>query len=852
MQPAKSQLSKHMRLFSFAVLSAYFSVTAMAQDLNSSLNQAKDICAGITANNRAMAKAAGYDIDKLCRSLLAVDANKPAQETETSELVPRNTLSSLPREGVKPVKKGSDKFQSGEGATLTADALKPFGYDLFANVPESFVASPNIPVSLDYILGPGDELEILFYGKLNESFNLQINRDGVVDFPELGPLVLAGLSFGEAKEMLRLRVAAQVIGTQVSISIGTLRTMQVFVLGEAYRPGPYTVSSLATISHGLISAGGVSDIASLRNIQLKRGGETIVTLDLYQLLLFGDMSDDLRLQSGDVIFIPTLGNIVSVDGQVLRPAIYELKGDTAVKDLVKLAGGAGPRAYSQSARVERIDGDGFVRVIDLDLTNSADQQFRIVNGDHLTIDEVTDIKKDIVTLEGHVNYPGDFAWRSGMRISDIVTSVDQFPADVDLNYALVVRELAGSSDIQVLALDLKAVLEDGRGNANFNLQSRDKLLFFSAHDNQDQDQGQSRKVILAPILKKLNQQAKLGSSARLVSVNGQVRFPGQYPLVAGMSLADLIAAAGGLSEGAYRTATEVTRTDLQDAETATFRTIPVSLSAESVASFKLEPLDNILFKTTPEYRERSTIRLSGEVVFPGEYTLSRGETLSSVIERAGGFTDIAHVEAAAFTRQSLKLREQQEIERLQKLLQQQITSEGLQEANSKKGLSDQHQQLRQRVIADLDNTQAVGRLVIPLQKIISGVEQNIVLEDGDALYVPKTRQEVSVIGEVQQSTTYLHDSKLELRDYLERSGGTLESADISRIYMVKASGEVIVPHKRISAFFRKRLTIEPGDTIVVPLDTDAEKLGGMELLAEVSQVIYQLSLGAAAIRSLEQ
>jgi protein involved in polysaccharide export with SLBB domain len=240
------------------------------------------------------------------------------------------------------------------------------------------------------------------------------------------------------------------------------------------------------------------------------------------------------------------------------------------------------------------------------------------------------------------------------------------------------------------------------------------------------------------------------------------------------------------------------------------------------------------------------------VVFPGEYTFTRGETLSSVIERAGGFTEIAHVEAAAFTRQSLKLREQQEIERLQALLQQLATSEGLQEANSQEGLTPQQQQLRQQAIEDLDKTQAVGRLVIPLQQIISGREQDIVLEDGDALYVPKTRQEVTVIGEVQQPTSYFYDSRLDLQDYIDRSGGALKSADSSRVYLVKASGEVVVPQRQVSAFFRKRLVVEPGDTIVVPLDTDADKLDGIELLAEVSQVIYQLSLGAAAIKSLEQ
>ena len=845
MQPAKSPLSKHMRLFSFAVLSAYFSVTAMAQDLNSSLNEAKDICASITAGNRAAAKAAGYDVDKLCQNLGSI-GNAPVEQKAAAEVsapTPRATVSSSAQVNVKQANVVAPVAVAGTEASVRTKDLKPFGYDLFANVPSTFAASTNIPVSPDYLLGPGDELQILFYGKLNQSFSLRINRDGMVDFPELGPLVLAGLSFGEAKEMLKSRVAAQVIGTQVNISMGTLRTMQVFVLGEAYKPGAYTLSSLSTITHALMSAGGVSDIASLRNIQLKRHGKTIATLDLYDLLLNGNISDDLRLQSADVIYIPTVGNLVSIDGQVLRPAIYELKGQARVEDLIALAGGLGPKAFPQSARIERINGDGFMTVVDVDLTTKAGRQLKINVGDHLRVDAITNFSKDIVSLTGNVNHPGDFAWQSGMRVSDVITDLDQFPPDLDLDYALLVREITGGAEIEVINFDLSAVLNNPGSEVDHKLLSRDRLIIFSSH--------RPRSETLKPILEKLSRQAKLGDSAKIISVRGQVKFPGQYPLVDDMSLADLIAAAGGLSEGAYRTATEVTRTDLQDAETATFQTIPVSLSAKSAESFKLEPLDNVLFKTIPEYRERETIRLSGEVVFPGEYTFVRGETLGSVIQRAGGFTEIAHVKAAVFTRQSLKLREQQEIERLQELLQQQVSNVSLQKASSRDGLSAQQQRLSQQAIADLDNAQAVGRLVIPLQQIISGMEQDIVLESGDALYVPKTRQEVTVIGEVQQPTSYFYDSKLNIQDYIDRSGGMLENADGKRVYLVKVSGEAVMPQRRVSAFFRKRLVIEPGDTIVVPLDMD-EKLDGMELLTEVSQVIYQLSLGAAAIKSLER
>jgi protein involved in polysaccharide export with SLBB domain len=318
-----------------------------------------------------------------------------------------------------------------------------------------------------------------------------------------------------------------------------------------------------------------------------------------------------------------------------------------------------------------------------------------------------------------------------------------------------------------------------------------------------------------------------------------------------MKLADMITAAGGLTEGAFQTTTEVSRTDLSSPERATTETIAVDLSADSLASFALNALDRALFKTTPDYRDKETIVLSGEVMFPGEYPLNRGETLSSVIERAGGFTEIAHIEAAAFTRESLRSREEKELARLKELLEQQMVAEQIEDSNTEDSkVTAEQQKLREQAIDDLDSTEAVGRLVIPLLEIVSGRAEDVILENGDALHVPKYRQEVSVIGEVQQPTSYFYNKNLSLQDYIDRSGGLLQGADSDSVYLVKASGEVVVPKRKVSGFFRRRPLVEPGDTIVVPLDTDAERLKGVRLLTEVSQIIYQLSLGAAAIRSL--
>ena len=430
--------SKLPRIFVSSVwfLGTLLSFSTYTQDLG----DFKQLCDNVTMANKAIAKEAGYDLDALCTEVVLVSQEKKvvpeqpkiARQTVATETDEENIEQNIA--AVTPV------AVSGVGEMKPASDLKPFGYDLFANAPTTFAPAASIPVSGDYLLGPGDTLDILFYGKSNSSFSVEINREGFVDFPELGPVGLAGLTYSEAKEMLQGRINAQIIGTQVSISMGSLRSMQIFVLGEAYKPGAYTVSSLSTITHALVSSGGVSDIGSLRNIQLKRKGKVIAELDLYELLMKGDTRGDVRVQASDVIYIPTVGSLVSVSGQVLRPAIYELKGGERVEDLIELAGGIGEKAYAASARIERIGANGFMTALDLNLEKTSSRNALVRGGDHLTIDSIINFQKGSVNVTGHVNYPGKFAFREGMRVSSIVDSLDQFPQALDLSFGMISRE----------------------------------------------------------------------------------------------------------------------------------------------------------------------------------------------------------------------------------------------------------------------------------------------------------------------------------------------------------------------------------------------------------------------------
>ena len=816
-------------LLSIAVTASLFSGSAFSQGLG----DIKELCGDLTPANKAMAAQAGYDVDQLCSEIPTMAAAKAA--VPAAPKVARETVSSTQTlaVAVAPV------AVAGVGEAAPASSLKPFGYDLFANAPTTFAPAASIPVSSDYLLGPGDTLDILFYGKTNTAFSLEINREGFVDFPQLGPVGLAGLTYGEAKDMLQARIAAQIIGTQVSISMGSLRSMQVFVLGEAFKPGAYTVSSLSTITHALVSSGGVSDIGSLRNIQLKRQGKLVATLDLYDLLLAGDTSNDVRVQAADVIYIPTVGDLASIEGQVLRPAIYELKGTESIQDLVELAGGMGPKAFAQSARLQRINFDGFMTTLDVDLTQSEDKSASLRGGDHLTVDAITNYKKDVVSLQGAVRHEGDFAWRDGMRVSDIVATRDKLNPDADLGAVMLVREIPNSADIEMLIFSFERVLADFSSEDNQRLMSRDKIIVLSAYGD--------RATQISPYITQLKRQATLGTSAKIVASGGTVRFPGEYPLVEGMSIDDLIRLSGGLVESAYSQSAEIARIDLSNPNRAVSSIVVSSLTGSSTMA--LQPSDYVEFRTIPDFRETQTISLEGEFVFPGTYAFDKGESLSSVIQRAGGFTDEAFVDGSIFLREALKIREQQELDRLAKVLNDDLNADRLRDANSNIAVDDAQLTLQRNAIEALASAEAQGRLVIPLMKIVNFSVDDVALKTNDRLLIPKFSQEVTVIGEVQRPTSYLYDASFSQADYLMQSGGIKPSADKRGIYVVKAGGQVIMPTRGWFRFRSSQANIGPGDTIVVPLDTDDTRIRGIPLLAEVSTIIYQLALGAAAVNS---
>lgn len=725
-----------------------------------------------------------------------------------------------------------------------AAGLQPFGYDLFKDSASTFAPVTDVPVPSEYIVGPGDILNVQLFGSTNRNLKLTVGRDGRVSFPELGPINVGGRSFLSVAEDIEQRVSRQMIGVRASVSMGDTRSIRIFVVGEAARPGTYTVSGLATITSALYAAGGVKSIGSLRDVQLKRQGEVVRRLDLYDLLLRGDTRDDARLLPGDVIFIPPVRATVAVSGEVRRPAIYELRGETSVASIVELAGGLTSDADPSRAALIRVNEQRQRVVSDVKLDGAGDS-LTLRNGDSLRVLRLRPTLDEGVTVHGHVFRPGVVAWQQGLRLTDVISSIDELRPNADPNYILIRRELSPDRRITVLSADLAAALRNPQSDANVLLHARDQLFIFDSESGREQ--------ILTPLLDELRRQSRINAPSEIVRIDGRVKARGDYPLEEGMRVSDLLRAGGGLQDAAYGSRAELTRYRVTG-DVRTTQLIDIDLAAilrgDESADLQLHPFDFLNIKEVPEWSEQEQVTLLGEVRFPGRYPIQRGETLRSVLERAGGLTSLAFPAGSVFTRKELLEREQLQIDKLADRLQSDLAATALQVSASSQGNTSQALAVGQSLLNQLKQTKAVGRLVIDLASVMKGEvgsTTDVVLRDGDQLIVPKQKQEVTVIGEVQNSTSHFYRDGYTRDDYIGMSGGTTRKADRGRIYIVRADGSVVSNEN--SGWFRRsaQVAIRPGDTIVVPLDT--ERMPPLPLWQAVTQILYNLAIAAAAVQS---
>lgn len=793
------------------------------------------------------------------------------------------------------------------------DELKPFGYDLFAGQPTTFSPLAKAPVPANHLLSLGDKLLVSLYGKENQQYELDVNRQGQIVVPGLAPINVAGLSYGEAKTFIKRRIEEQNIGVTAHVGFGELGSIQVFVLGDAYMPGSYTVSSLSTITHALFASGGIKEIGSLRNIQLKRAGKLVTSLDLYDLLLKGDTKDDIILQSGDVVFIPSVGKQITVDGAVNRPAIYEVLPSELFADLLDMVGGVSNGAYLNKVSVYQFR-DGTKLIQNLNLADANIKQLSLKNVAEVKVPFAGERLQDAIQILGEVTRPGFYQWYKGITLLSLIDSEASFFTEhSDINYGLILRKLAGN----VEAIHFSPAKLFNGDSQNVELMPNDKLFVFSTSTKtkqllsfeeltgeessqdlikervekqmedqffwdlyaslQDEDEvvtlkadddkfekhlpslfelenesfselvekfkiyrwdTSSRHYLLWPAYKLVLDGNKIGNVLPFIEVSGNVRYPGTYPLSKGGTLENALDAAGGVTDLASPTikVSRETESGVQQFD----------IHIDVASDFKITGKDKISIFTKPEANDFAQVKIKGEVRFPGNYTVKRGELLSSLIKKAGGLTKYAHTAGAVFTRESLKVKEKDNLLSLAEDLRKQVAAKRL--TNNVTDTSNVNYQELQKVLRDLTNTEAVGRMVIDLPSLVEGqIDSDVELIRGDVLVIPPRSQTVSVVGEVYLPTSHRFRPELDIDDYLGSSGGVKKLGDEDNVFVIQANGSVIRPDKGFW-YASGSSALKPGDTIVVPLD--ANPIDNLTLWSSVTQILYQSGVAVAAIGSL--
>jgi polysaccharide export outer membrane protein len=513
--------------------------------------------------------------------------------------------------------------------TPTTDNLAQFGYNFFSTQVSTFAPVGNVPVGDNYVIGPGDEIDILLWGRVNTVLNPTVDREGMIQVSELGPIQVAGLTFAQAKKLIESR-AGQITGVQVDVTMGQLRTINVTVAGDVTQPGSYTISALSRVSNALVAAGGVSKVGSLRHIEVRHGNQLVDVVDLYDILLHGNNSADRRLEEGDVIFVPVIGSVVGIAGDVNRPAIYELKRDQTetLDGALKLAGGITGFGFGDRVQVERIQDHRRMVALDVSLRRLSNQNFAIRDGDVIKINPVLPGRANTVVLSGNVRRSGEFQWYKGMRVSDLVRKGEGVLPNTYFKYALIRRLSGPQKTIHFHQVDLGEALANPRmGQGDVALQPKDELDIYNLDDIRD-----------------------LPS----VAVNGEVRMPGRFVLSQDMKVSDLVYMAGGLKDDAYQDRAVLVRANVTPGGKAVRSHIDVNLRAiinENLLDIPLKANDELFVRTILDWqRPPQFVEVTGEVRQPGIYDYYTGMRVSDLVAIAGGTNDDAYLKMAELAR----------------------------------------------------------------------------------------------------------------------------------------------------------------------------------------------------------
>ena len=676
----------------------------------------------------------------------------------------RGSLHSLLAKGRMSASATGTIFAGGEG-------LKPFGMELFERAGQ--LSSPTGIASFDdYVLGPGDNILIFLWGRVEKEFNLTVDRQGSLHIPRIGEISVWGQKLSDFERALKIKLKQAYSEFDFTITLGKIRSIRVYVIGEVKKPGAYTISSLTTLFNVLYQAGGPNERGSMRSIKLLRGGQNITDIDLYDFLIKGDNSSDTRLKSGDTIFVPIVGAQISVSGEIKRPAIYELLGGETAAEVLDLAGDATAMAYLSHVTLKRTTSADEPHLLDLNLDlndseNMAD--FEILDGDKITIPSIYDVMRNFVSVSGMVKHPSRYQRSDSMRLSDLVNMAQLSPEKVYFKRANLFRTYPDNRR-EVVAIDLRELSSSAGEESDLLLMDRDSLHVYAISEVERE---------------------------KFVRIAGEVKIPGDFPLYEGITLDDLIFLAGNLKRAAYMYRAEIAHTD--SLGNVTIEHVDLTSNA-SERTFLIED-DRVYIRKIPEWNLDRKVGIDGEVLFPGEYALiQREESLYDLIVRAGGFTDVAFPRGLVLERASISGSSyKRKIDR--------VLPSTIELREDSLGNVREINQMR------IDG-QSLNRIVIDIDLILGseGKEGDIILQSGDKVFVPQTPSGISVMGAVGASGTIRYEPGERVRYYLERAGGFSKQADKGEIRLIRADGRVLSGGKAHGA------VAELGDAIIVPTE----------------------------------
>jgi len=679
-----------------------------------------------------------------------------------------------------------------------------------------------VPVNSDYVIGPGDTLLINIWGSVQESFPAAVDREGKIMLPKSGPLYVWGMKFKEAEKLIAQKLNEFYTNFNVDVSMGKLRNMRVFVMGEVKKPGAYSISSQSNIFQALYQAGGPTKMGSMRRIKVIAPDNKTEEVDLYQFLLKGDTSDNSIIQSGDTIFVPSIGDVVAISGNVKRPGIYETKSEISLSDLMDFAGGITPTGNLQHLQVERIKDNERRVIVDIELKDGNFKDINLRNGDMVIVSPIVRLKHNFVTILGNVETPGDYGLKEDMSVKDLIQAAKGMMPGTYLSRAEIAR-VSKDRSREIIPINLDKMML-GASDENIILKEWDILLVYSEAET---------------------------SAPSFVEIDGSVNKPGKYELTPNMKISDLIFRAGGVTSKDFIRGAELFH--IIPGEQPVVREIGVKrIFGANIVIDKdiiLQSGDMLFVKREPKLTEKKMITIRGEVRFPGIYPIIEGERLSDLIERAGGYTKDAFLPGTMFTRKSIK--EVQEKMRARFMEKEQRTIMEEQQAMLLRAGSTasadaitQSVQARMDMMNMISQAEIEGRMVISLLPLeqLKRSKYDISLEDGDSIVIPESPSAITVIGSVNNPTSVPFEINKGIDYYIQRTGGLTKHADKTGIYVMRANGEAI------NKFMMTKF-IERGDTIIIPQEFKYWTPPG-QLLKDTVEVLSRIAVGVGIIAAL--